>query len=236
MGFRTLFVQSSFAALAVCLSTCLPGVAQEQSVNPGINQSFENPNVGEFVERFEREGREVYDRREQIVDSLGIKSGMRIGDVGAGTGLFTRMFAEKVGDQGRVYAVDISRNFVNNINQTSREKGYSNIVGVLCTKDSVELPEDAVDLVFICDTYHHFEFPIKTMKSIRDALKPHGKLCVIDFKRIEGVSSEWTLGHVRAGQEVFTKEIESSGFRLVGQKDFLNENYILEFEIAENAE
>src|SRR5947209_3814252 len=84
----------------------------------------------------------------------------------------------------------------------AQDKGLQNIVGVVCTADSVKLPPGSVDLVFICDTYHHFEYPRRTMASIHQALKPAGQLVLVDFKRIPGVSREWVLGHVRAGQEV----------------------------------
>jgi predicted methyltransferase len=87
-----------------------------------------------------------------------------------------------------------------------------------------------VDLVFLCDTYHHFEFPFKTMASIHKALRPGGRLVLVDFHRIPGKSREWVLGHVRAGQEVFVKEIVTSGFKVVGEETFLKENYLVRFE------
>jgi predicted methyltransferase len=86
-------------------------------------------------------------------------------------------------------------------------------------------------LVFICDTYHHFEFPFKTMASIHEALRPGGQVIVIDFHRIEGKSREWVLGHVRAGQEVVVKEITQSGIKMVGEEKLpLKENYFVRFE------
>jgi predicted methyltransferase len=100
----------------------------------------------------------------------------------------------------------------------------------------VRLPPNSVDLVFICDTYHHFEFPFRTMASIHEALRPGGQLIVIDFRRIEGKSREWVLNHVRAGQEVVTKEIVSSGFKKVGEEKLLKENYLLRFEKVESAD
>jgi ubiquinone/menaquinone biosynthesis C-methylase UbiE len=95
----------------------------------------------------------------------------------------------------------------------------------------VKLPPNSIDLAFICDTYHHFEFPHKTMRSIHRALKPGGQVVLIDFHRIEGKSSEWTLGHVRAGQDVFTKEIVNAGFRQIEEKtDMLKESYFVRFQ------
>lgn len=205
--------------------------AQDKSVNPGINRQFEKANVPEFLERFEKEGRDVFDRRNEVVAALGIKPGFVVADVGAGTGLFTRMFSPLVGPQGRVIAVDISQEFIRHVEGIARQQNITNISGVVCKPDSAELPADSVDLVFICDTYHHFEFPHKTMRSIYSALKPAGQVVLIDFHRIPGKSTDWAMNHVRAGQEVFAKEITDAGFRKVEEKqDLLKESYFLRFE------
>jgi predicted methyltransferase len=204
--------------------------AQQKSVNPGINKTFETPVVSEFVERFEKEGRDAFDHRQQIMAALGLKPGMAVADVGAGTGLFTRLFSRAVGESGKVYAVDISDEFVEHIEKTAREQNVKNIVGVVCKPDSVALPPASIDLAFICDTYHHFEYPHKTMRSIHKALRPKGQVVLIDFHRIEGKSSDWIMGHVRAGQEVFAKEIAEAGFKQVEEKeDLLKESYFLRF-------
>lgn len=216
-------------SLCLVLILSLVAGAQQKSVNPGINKSFEKPEVSEFVERFEREGREVYDHRERIVQEAQIKPGMIIADVGAGTGLFTRMLAKATGDTGTVIAVDIAKEFVDHVVASTREEGLSNVRGQICKPDSVELPAESVDLVFICDTYHHFEFPYKTMRSIWKALKPDGRVVLVEFHREEGKSSDWILGHLRAGQDVFVNEINQSGFEVVSEKDFLATSYFMTF-------
>src|SRR5262249_19900801 len=81
--------------------------AQEKSVRPGINKPFENPDVPGFVKTFETESREIYAKRNEIVTTCKLKPGMVVADIGAGTGLFTRLFAPLVGSTGKVYAVDI---------------------------------------------------------------------------------------------------------------------------------
>jgi ubiquinone/menaquinone biosynthesis C-methylase UbiE len=210
-----------------------PLFAQEKSVNPGINKTFESPNVPEFIERFEKEGRDAFDHRKDIVAALDLKPGMVVADVGAGTGLFTRMFSPLVGESGKVFAVDITPKFVAHVEGLAAEQNLKNVVGVVCAPNDVRLPPRSVDLAFICDTYHHFEFPLATMRSIHKALKPEGQLVLIDFHRIKGVSSEWVMSHVRAGQEVFTQEIVEAGFKQVGEeKDVLKESYFLRFEKA----
>jgi predicted methyltransferase len=208
--------------------------AQDKSVRPGINKPFEDPDVAKFVGTFESESREIYARRKDILAACKLRPGMAAADVGAGTGLFTRMFAKEVGPEGKVYAVDIAAKFLDHIRKTCRQAGLNNVETVLCTATSANLPTNSVDLVFICDTYHHFEFPLRTMTSIHRALRPGGQVVLIDFHRVAGKSRPWVLGHVRAGQEVFRKEIETSGFKLVEQRhEMLGENYILRFEKAQ---
>lgn len=225
-----LLASAGYIAAVGCLLASHPVHAQEQSVKPGINESFESPNVDEWVERFEREGREVYDRRDQLVELTGLKPGMAVADVGSGTGLFTRLFAKAVGTEGKVFAVDISDEFVASIEDRAAKEGQTQIQGIICSADDTKLPPNSVDVVYICDTYHHFEFPHKTMASIFRALKPNGRVYIVDFKRIPGESSDWVLGHVRAGQDTVREEIEQVGFTLVKEpKEVLKDNYIMVF-------
>jgi precorrin-6B methylase 2 len=216
-------------------TTTKPWFVQEKSVRPGINDPFQNPDVTKYVGVFEGESREIFVKRPEIVAACQLKPGMVVADVGAGTGLFTRLFAPLVGPAGKVYAVDIARKFIDHIERTCKEAGIQNVTGVVCTPTSVELPPASIDLAFICDTYHHFEFPSRTLASIHRALRPGGRLILIDFRRVEGQSTEWVLNHVRAGQEVFTKEIVAAGFRVVDEPAFLKENYCVRFERVEPA-
>jgi ubiquinone/menaquinone biosynthesis C-methylase UbiE/intracellular sulfur oxidation DsrE/DsrF family protein len=214
----------------VLLLVTLPAFAQEKSVKPGINDPFKNPDVEKYKGTFEGESREVYVQREKLVAACGLKPGMVVADVGAGTGLHTRLFAKAVGDDGQVYAVDISAKFLEHIQKTSREAKLRNVTPVLCNEDAVDLPRGSVDVAFVCDTYHHFEFPHRTLASLHRAIKPGGKLVVVDFKRVEGVSSAWTLNHVRAGQETVEKEIAAAGFKKADEvKDLLKDNYLVVF-------
>jgi ubiquinone/menaquinone biosynthesis C-methylase UbiE len=218
--------------LTLCLAAIisLSALAQEKSVRPGINKPFENPSVKEYIGKFEVESREIFARRKEIVEGCKLQPGMVVADIGAGTGLFTRLFAAAVGPEGKVYAVDIAPKFIEHIEKTCKEAGLKNVRGFVCTPTSTELPDNSIDLAFICDTYHHFEFPYKTLASIHCALRPGGRLVLIDFHRIEGRSQPWVLGHVRAGQEVFVKEIVTSGFRTTGEGKILQDNYFVRFE------
>jgi ubiquinone/menaquinone biosynthesis C-methylase UbiE len=208
---------------------CL-AAAQEKSVKPGINDPFKDPDVKDFLGKFEGESREVYAKRDRIVAACGLKPGMAVADIGAGTGLFTRLFAQAVGADGRVFAADIAPKFLEHVRDTSRKAGLGNVTPVLCNPDSVDLPAGSVDLAFVCDTYHHFEFPARTLASLHRAVRPGGRLVVVDFVRTPGESSDWVLSHVRAGQEVVENEITAAGFEKSGEvKDLLKENYLVVF-------
>lgn len=201
----------------------------EQSVNPGINRNYENPNVTQWRGVFERDGREIWDRRDDILTRLQLRPGQVVADIGAGTGFFTAMMARAVSPGGRVYAVDIARNFVDASVQRARDLGLDNVVGIVNDPRDTGLPPNSVDLVFISDTYHHFEYPASTLRSIHQALRPNGEMVVIDFKRIPGFSSPWVLGHVRAGEAVVTAEIEKAGFAVKERLDFMQTQYFLRF-------
>jgi SAM-dependent methyltransferase len=217
------------AYLLTLLSLLLPAVWAEQNVNPGINRHYQNPNVTQWRGVFERDGREVWDRRAEIIRHLKLRPGQRLADVGAGTGFFTELMAREVLPGGHVFAVDIARNFVEASVQRARDKGLSNVSGVVNDAQSVRLGEKSVDLVFSSDTYHHFEYPQSTLRSIHDALVSDGELVIIDFKRIPGVSNPWVLGHVRAGEEQVITEIEDAGFELIERLDFMQTQYYLRF-------
>lgn len=224
--------------LVACLAGGVAGdKAYAQPANPrsDINSVFLDPEFDAWVARFERHGREVYDRRHDIVAATGVKAGMVVADIGAGTGLFTRLFSTRVGASGKVYAVDISAAFVHNITRISRAQGQTNVTGVVNSQTGVGLAPQSLDLAFICDTYHHFDYPAAMMQSIRAALKPGGSVVVIDFRRIPGLSSPWVMGHVRADEAAVIDEIEASGFRLVEDRDFLRTNYFLRFVPVEAA-
>lgn len=219
----------TLACLLALLLAFDPLAAQEQSVRPGINRNFEQPDWQRWVNTFERRGREVYDQRHAIVAASNVRPGMAVADIGAGTGLFTRLFARAVAPGGTVYAVDIAQTFVDNILRTCREQGLVNITGIVNSQRDTGLPDASIDLAFATDTYHHFEYPESMLASIHRALRAGGRLIVIDFHRDPRISTRWVMGHVRTGREAVIREIEAAGFRLVDDKPLLRTNYFLEF-------
>lgn len=215
------------------LAACATGPAREPAVREGLNDRFLDPalDVDRYERVFEGESREVWREREAILRELGLEPGMSVADIGAGTGLFTFPMAAVVGKEGQVYAVDISEGFISHLNEQSTKRGTPQVQTIQCPEDNSGLAKASIDRAFICDTYHHFTYPLTTTRSILDALRPGGRLLVVDFERIEGVSRDWILGHVRADKDTFRKEIEQVGFQFLRevQVDGLEENYCLLF-------
>ena len=205
----------------------------EESVRPGVNDSFlaSDLDVDSFVERFEGESREVFAQRGAIVDAMGLRPGAVVADVGSGTGAFLSALAGAVGPKGKVLALDIAPPFVERLAERARSEGLPQVEARLCGENSVELPARSIDAAFICDVYHHFEYPRSTMGSIHHALRDGGQVVIVDFERIPGVSSEWTLGHVRAGKDEVVAEMASFGFALVEELEIpgLRENWVGRF-------
>lgn len=211
-----------------------PSTAEHQHDIDGINEEFKKPDldVEQWVQRWEVESREIYSERAKIVEALELKEGMRVADVGAGTGLFVELLSKAAGKEGRVYAVDIAPRFVEHIKERAKVTGLSNVEPILSTEQSVSLPAASVDVVLLCDTYHHFSEPAIMLRSIHQALRPGGRLVVVDFERIPGQSREWVLNHVRGGKDVFKAEIEAAGFAFSDEVaiEGFRENYLLRFQ------
>jgi len=235
--------QAAWKKLAVLLSVTgiAPAlVAQHPQEKHGVakhpaemNKKFADPNMNieEFVKRLEGGTRETFVRRDDIVRAVYLKPGQSVADIGAGTGLFSLLFADRVGSKGTVYAVDISPAFLKHIEKRAKHHGQDGVVKtVKNSQDSVDLPPGSVDLVFICDTYHHFDHPGKMLASIHRALKPEGRLILVDFD-LRPDSSEAVKKRARAPREVYFREIEAAGFAPMDSPNApkLKEQFFAEF-------
>jgi len=120
--------------------------AHSQKVDPQINAQFQKGSVKDFIKRFESNDREVFVKRREIADVLDLKPGMAVADIGAGTGLFTRLFADAVGPGGKVYAVDVSKDFLDHIAAGARMRGQPQVETIRGTQESTaHLSADSVE-------------------------------------------------------------------------------------------
>jgi SAM-dependent methyltransferase len=195
-----------------------------------LNDSFADPD-DEWAARLERDGREVGDSRYAIVDQLGLRPGLDVADIGAGSGLFSRIVAERVAPDGDVYAIDIAPNLVEHIAETAREQGLANLHAQLGDPRDPKLEENSVDRVLIVDTYHHFEYPAEMLAHIKRALRPDGMLLLVEPERVLGVTPPPVVSMVRAGKGTVTDEFLDAGFELVDDVPLMESQYVLKFRL-----
>jgi predicted methyltransferase len=197
----------------------------------GPNDAYQDPRVAaeSWRQLFEGQEREIYRKRDLIMKLASPKTGMTIVDVGAGTGLFTMMLSDAVGERGRVYAEEVNDKFSRFVAERAARERRGNVVSVVGTETGIGLPPGSVDLAFACDVYHHFDHPQEMLASIHRALRADGALFLVDFSREPGQSPTWILEHVRAGEAQVIREIESAGFVLLSADHTIGINYALRF-------
>lgn len=165
--------------------------------------------------------RDAWQKPKQVVERLDVQPGARVADLGAGGGYFTWYLAAAVGPQGKVYAVEIDDTALAIIEKEMKSRGVRNVVPIRAESGDAKLPEP-VDLVFSCDTYHHMQDRVAYFQSLARYLKPDGKVAILDF-HAEGFFSG-LLGHGTTKQEV-RREMESAGYRLAAEYDFIDRQH-----------
>jgi ubiquinone/menaquinone biosynthesis C-methylase UbiE len=162
------------------------------------------------------------------VAALGLRPGQCVADLGAGTGYFSRLLSAAVGPGGAVLAADPEPNLVAHLRDRAEREGTANVVPVLASPDNPRLPAGRVDLVLIVDTYHHIDGRRSYMRDLNRALRPPGRVAVIDWqKRPLPVGPE--MDHKLAREQV-VEEMEAAGYRLAEEPTFLPYQYFLIFQ------
>jgi len=157
----------------------------------------------------------------EVLNALDLQGGQKVADIGAGGGYFTLRFAEIVGADGRVFAVDVNQDFLAFIHNSAEEKGLSNVETVLATKDGVALPKKSFDLIFIRNASHHLPDRPEYFGKLKAALKPQGRIAIVEYKG-GGFSFHGLFGHY-VPKETIIKEMEQAGFQLEKDLSFLPE-------------
>ncbi|UCC41074.1 MAG: class I SAM-dependent methyltransferase [Candidatus Aminicenantes bacterium] len=164
---------------------------------------------------------------EKIMDAIGLKEGMTIGDIGAGRGRFAVWFSARVGESGKVYANDINKGVLDHIERRCERNNIRNIITVLGEVEDPLLPEGELDIAFMINVYHHLDKPVKLVRNTIPSLKPNGILAIVerDQEKAGGVSWESTP------KKRLIEQVESAGYKLVKVDDSLEEDYLYIFRV-----
>jgi SAM-dependent methyltransferase len=172
-----------------------------------------------------RPEREREENPEGALDALGIRPGMVVADVGAGTGYMSLRLAKRVGPAGRVYANDIQPEMLRRLQQNAAKAKITNIEPVLGEEADPKLPAGRMDLVLLVDVYHEFSEPRKMLDKIRESLKPDGRLVLLEYRK-EDPNVPILPEHKMSVAEV-KAELEPQGFALSQVIETLPRQHIL---------
>lgn len=157
----------------------------------------------------------------EVIKSLNVQEGDTVADIGSGGGYFTLEFAKRVGQSGKVYAVDTKQENLDYVKAQSEREGINNVVTVLAD-DEIGLPEKSVDLVFMRNVVHHLPEPATYFADLKRFLKPDSRVAIIDYKKGGGFSFTQLFGHY-IEEAVLLDEMERAGYDLMARFDFLPE-------------
>lgn len=183
--------------------------------------------INEYIERMESPDRAVWQKPEKVIDYLAIRDGDVIADIGAGSGYFSVLLSKRVGDSGRIYAVDIENEMIEYIEKRAKKERLNNIKTILSKPDDPLLLESSIDLIFICDTYHHIEGRDNYLKILKKVLKKNGRLAIVDFHVVD--TPVGPPLNIRISKDKIMGEVLKAGFKLEADYYFLPYQYFLIF-------
>ncbi len=163
-----------------------------------------------------------------MIDALDLEPGARVADLGAGSGYFTFRLAEAVGPEGRVYAVDVDPEALASLRERAREGGHANVVAVDAEAGDARLPDGAIDLVFMCNAYHHLDDRAPYFARLRADLAPGGRLAIVEPSDLWILRVTGHEGHATPPEQVHD-ELAAAGYRPIGEHDFLPLQHLLLF-------
>lgn len=175
---------------------------------------------------YEGFGRDGWQKPEQVIEALRIQPGNYVADLGAGSGYFTFRLSAAVGPTGKVYAVDVDPGILEYLKKKIRDEGYANVGVIQAEYHDPKLPEAGVDMIFVCNTYHHIEKRADYFKRAKRYLRKGGRVAIIDFNGVGWL--EWLFVPV-VPKDMVQREMQAAGYRLEREHDFLPRQYFLVF-------
>jgi ubiquinone/menaquinone biosynthesis C-methylase UbiE len=198
----------------------------------GIGKFYMGREIAHFMSHLgadwlERPEREAEEKTQTLLDEIELRPTDVVADIGAGTGYYSFRLAAKV-PRGKVLAVDIQQEMLDLLAGNARDRGVGNVEPVLGTTSDPKLPKDGVDVVLMVDAYHEFDQPREMMEAIVAALKPGGRVVLVEFRGEDPAVRIKPLHKMTEAQAV--REMEAAGLRHVETKRMLPIQHLMIFE------
>ena len=232
-------IQRAFvpSILLLVVSACAPkgdATRTDPSVAPGINSGYATEEGrARTLAILEGEGRDKYQKPDEVIRNLELKPGDVVCEVGAGSGYFTPFLSKAVGSTGKVYAEEPQLEFLAVLKDKKAKQGLGNVQVVAGTYTDTNLPDGICDVTVVLDVYHHFEWPKPMLDAMKRDMKPRGRLVIVDFyRRQNDVFDRWKIDaakHLRLDMDGVINEIASHGWRHVDTRKFLDYQYFVVF-------
>jgi cyclopropane fatty-acyl-phospholipid synthase-like methyltransferase len=211
-----------FVALITVCSSAAAVAQQNKPAKPDhMDHKFDDP--ARYAKSFDDPSRDAWQLPSRVIDALRLKSGMKVADIGAGTGYFSMRLAKVPGVS--VFAVDIEPKMVEYLTQRAQKEHVMNVTGVVAAAASPNLPEP-VDMVLVVDTYHHLPNRPAYFRELRKSLKPGGRIAIVDFRK---EAPDGPPAHFRFTPQQIQDEMKQAGYELQSTHDFLPRQHFLIF-------
>lgn len=204
--------------LTLCLLAGILTFAQvAKDANEGYRSADSRKNVANTLTGESRDRRQ---KPEELIKAARVEPGMTVADIGTGAGYMLPWLSAAVGPSGTVYAEDIFPDFLDTARKHAAK--HTNVKYILGNEKSAELPVNSVDVMLVLDAYHHFDYPEAMLASLRSALKPEGRLVMVEYHKNEkSMENGRALKHIRATRDEFVKELEANGFQSTEVREFI---------------
>ena len=216
-----------FPIVLLAASVALAQTVASAGVHPVSGRRYASVMGWQGAEWLERSEREQEEQPDRALDALGALTGLTVADVGAGSGYFTVRLAARVGPDGRVYANDLQPEMLKMLAARLSRERISNVTLIQGSADNPRLPANAIDLILMVDVYHEFSAPQEMLRAMRAALKPGGRLVLLEYRKEDPgvpirVEHKMSIAEARL-------ELEAEGFTLSRVDDRLPRQHILIF-------
>ncbi|PVY42873.1 class I SAM-dependent methyltransferase [Pontibacter virosus] len=233
----------------MCLSGCHACQAQQPATSTQEGYTYKRPSSGGTGKVYmgreiaaimtatggnwlDRDTRQEEENSTRTIENMNLQPNTVVADIGAGTGFYTFQIAPRV-PKGKVYAVEVQDRFIKTLESRRDKEGATHVTVVKSDSLQVNLPAQAIDIALMVDVYHELAYPKEILKSIHTALKPDGKLLLLEYKAEDPDVRIKELHKMT--KEQIKKELEANGFRLQRQEDFLPIQHFMLFEKVNTA-